>query len=157
MGLVSIHAPWEGCDCRTLGTFQLRFGSFNSRTLGRVRQAWFKSHVEEVIVSIHAPWEGCDLIATTRASLGLPFQFTHPGKGATISVLSEILVDREFQFTHPGKGATFPSFPCWRIACVSIHAPWEGCDISLASSLIIVMYVSIHAPWEGCDAREDCL
>ena len=59
--------------------------------------------------------------------------------------------DREFQFTHPGKGATrvlvselFAKY------CVSIHAPWEGCDVARPISLVITT-VSIHAPWEGCD------
>ena len=33
---------------------------------------------------------------------------------------------------------------------VSIHAPWEGCDVARPISLVITM-VSIHAPWEGCD------
>ena len=34
---------------------------------------------------------------------------------------------------------------------VSIHAPWEGCDIPRAPQLLIGDKVSIHAPWEGCD------
>ena len=101
-----------------------------------------------------------------------------------------------FQFTHPGKGATV-----WRrsktpSSNVSIHAPWEGCDSSttissgiplgfnsrtlgrvrltmVSMSLLVVEFqfthpgkgatcictrtpsfrlVSIHAPWEGCDS-----
>ena len=56
---------------------------FNSRTLGRVRQAD---------------------IASTEA--GTEFQFTHPGKGATVGSCSVLWTNREFQFTHPGKGAT---------------------------------------------------
>ena len=36
LSLVSIHAPWEGCDCSLLSN------------------CYTKS------VSIHAPWEGCD-------------------------------------------------------------------------------------------------
>ena len=36
----------------------------------------------------------------------------------------------KFQFTHPGKGAT-PCAGCCLWGCsVSIHAPWEGCDIN---------------------------
>ena len=39
-----------------------------------------------------------------------------------------------FQFTHPGKGATARR-RCGRGSQkVSIHAPWEGCDASIASS-----------------------
>ena len=38
--LVSIHAPWEGCDSRSVSRSG-REGSFNSRTLGRVRPVMF--------------------------------------------------------------------------------------------------------------------
>ena len=34
---------------------------------------------------------------------------------------------------------------------VSIHAPWEGCDVEEAR-LGLGRGVSIHAPWEGCDS-----
>ena len=40
--VVSIHAPWEGCDCL-------------------VREL----NPGEKVVSIHAPWEGCDIIILT--------------------------------------------------------------------------------------------
>ena len=33
-----------------------------------------------------------------------------------------------FQFTHPGKGATMHNLSLNEEALVSIHAPWEGCD-----------------------------
>ena len=33
-----------------------------------------------------------------------------------------------FQFTHPGKGATVSTFLGQAPHSVSIHAPWEGCD-----------------------------
>ena len=80
-GQVSIHAPREGCD------FPLRVGtthglSFNSRTPGGVRH-----------------W-------TVRGEIARPkFQFTHPGRGATVSQMIFIF-DTTFQFTHPGRGAT---------------------------------------------------
>ena len=148
---VSIHAPWEGCDACSPRRFlrQIKFQfthpgkgatssrprytpyehSFNSRTLGRVRRYRFN------------PFR----------LLAYQFQFTHPGKGATapndrqlhalsrfnsrtlgrvrrLRDLSALHPDM-FQFTHPGKGATL--LP--RISAighgVSIHAPWEGCDL----------------------------
>ena len=34
------------------------------------------------------------------------FQFTHPGRGATARILSDEIPAYEFQFTHPGRGAT---------------------------------------------------
>ena len=38
------------------------------------------------------------------------------------------------------------------IIAVSIHAPWEGCDVHNLS-LNYLQEVSIHAPWEGCDGN----
>ena len=79
--------------------------SFNSRTLGRVRPPWNRR-------SNHS---------------------------------------REFQFTHPGKGATVDLFVGYAVSRVSIHAPWEGCDSLLHLDTHRMAFVSIHAPWEGCD------
>ena len=80
-----------------------------------------------------------------------------------------------FQFTHPGKGATVGTQQGKDIHYVSIHAPWEGCDlltqrvtyligrfnsrtlgrVRLSTRSLRAMFaiVSIHAPWEGCDLR----
>ena len=78
-----------------------------------------------------------------------------------------------FQFTHPGRGAT-GSYSSFFSGCgVSIHAPREGCDLSvkdLALRILVFQFthpgrgatdearegviahrVSIHAPREGCD------
>ena len=116
------------------------------------------------------------------------FQFTHPGKGATLLLLVGCGV-RVFQFTHPGKGATakfagmntgingfnsrtlgrvrqvanlnpgtrdgFNSRTlgrvrqeAWKVfhqeSRVSIHAPWEGCDVLFTTSCII---------WAGFNSR----
>ena len=89
-----------------------RTGSFNSRTLGRVRHR-----------------------ANDEQLSSLTFQFTHPGKGATD--ISEVVTTAltEFQFTHPGKGATLEKGKketTYRV--VSIHAPWEGCDTLIKCS-----------------------
>ena len=78
-----------------------------------------------------------------------------------------------FQFTHPGKGATIEVREAGNDAHVSIHAPWEGCDSTRSIRAIFaiefqfthpgkgatayyinvmgLLIVSIHAPWEGCD------
>ena len=125
---------------------------FNSRTPGGVR------HFHVIIgryldsVSIHAPREGCDPNLAKAPVILLMFQFTHPGRGATLayifdSALSERFNSRtpggvrllvnpfrllayQFQFTHPGRGATISkSLPTPRLS-VSIHAPREGCDLS---------------------------
>ena len=105
---VSIHAPWEGCDSCS-DSFAYFIFSFNSRTLGRVRQY---------------SAEGMN-----RFNL---FQFTHPGKGATSSRETHA-TDTRFQFTHPGKGATTTGAIAPEGGRVSIHAPWEGCDIRFTS------------------------
>ena len=101
------------------------------------------------------------------------FQFTHPGRGATVS---EHHPTRQypFQFTHPGRGATANTIVLSVCNAVSIHAPREGCDspacwICLAMVLFQFTHpgrgatnsansndndnatVSIHAPREGCD------
>ena len=102
--VVSIHAPWEGCD-------------------GGRRQ-----RLHQLQVSIHAPWGGCDANDIRHCLSILGFQFTHPGKGATDNRtrtvrgyrrfnsrtlgrvrhiwLMSLLRLSMFQFTHPGKGAT---------------------------------------------------
>ena len=128
---VSIHAPWEGCD---------QFKNFICE--------------DRLAVSIHAPWEGCDSVILTTESEKKEFQFTHPGKGATTTLticnsliccfnsrtlgrvrrIREVLAipDILFQFTHPGKGATASASAKFFSTWVSIHAPWEGCDLLVA-------------------------
>ena len=48
--------------------------------------------------------------------------------------------DLLFQFTHPGKGATIYYIITQDQQVVSIHAPWEGCDFDwlLGSSSNVV-------------------
>ena len=64
----------------------------------------------------------------------IKFQFTHPGKGATTAWALSRRV-KKFQFTHPGKGATTFDLLLLNLPNVSIHAPWEGCDLALPSNL----------------------
>ena len=79
------------------------------------------------VVSIHAPWEGCDIFLDLGGNKLILFQFTHPGKGATVHAFGGVF-SIGFQFTHPGKGATKAQHTDSRALRVSIHAPWEGCD-----------------------------
>ena len=102
--LVSIHAPWEGCDPNERDTED-------------------KQHV-----SIHAPWEGCDASAFgINISLIVSFNSRTLGR-VRLGRYSKLSDDRMFQFTHPGKGATRPLRTLSGVLYVSIHAPWEGCD-----------------------------
>ena len=57
----------------------------------------------------------------------LRFQFTHPGRGATVHGDASCGEGR-FQFTHPGRGATEERTRARSEVGVSIHAPREGCD-----------------------------
>ena len=102
------------------------------------------------------------------------FQFTHPGRGATLTLKyslpdhvvsihapregcdsdapEKVYLSGAFQFTHPGRGATDTGdrWRYWRV--VSIHAPREGCDLTIEAKCLLSQ-VSIHAPREGCDIR----
>ena len=188
--------PGKGATCTSPMRVSPR-ECFNSRTLGRVRLYLLYELSALSDVSIHAPWEGCDFIYdykdfdltrfnsrtlgrvrlanATAIGLGLVFQFTHPGKGATFSLICTLYSLSLFQFTHPGKGATWSELAGKSQMGVSIHAPWEGCDppTNFSSSKYQLMFqfthpgkgatlkpipwcsastVSIHAPWEGCDS-----
>ena len=122
---VSIHAPWEGCDHRGGEETQAK-GSFNSRTLGRVRRHVAFSFLPED-VSIHAPWEGCDGPQGKVGQRGECFNSRTLGRVRHVHNLTSNY-PREFQFTHPGKGATIAGVSSQVLSGVSIHAPWEGCD-----------------------------
>ena len=102
--LVSIHAPWEGCD----SSLQFKVEQESKFQFTHPGKGATHPAIEfqgEQGVSIHAPWEGCDYLIGAMGNSSLLFQFTHPGKGATAVVTtSEISIS------------------------VSIHAPWEGCD-----------------------------
>ena len=101
---VSIHAPWEGCDLRR----------------GHIK-------ADETKFQFTHPGKGATLLMNWKPSL-MMFQFTHPGKGATQQTAFGRRIYDGFQFTHPGKGATCSSAISSYLGCVSIHAPWEGCD-----------------------------
>ena len=103
--VVSIHAPWEGCD-QVVGVIIAPIVSFNSRTLGRVR------HARQAVVLVI-----------------LPFQFTHPGKGATLLGRPLTSCQRSFNSRTLGR-VRHRDRPCRLVSqAVSIHAPWEGCDV----------------------------
>ena len=107
----------DGFNSRTPGgvrppasaSLRSRRGCFNSRTPGGVRRVPQSASQTLLRVSIHAPREGCD-----QAGLSL------------------VRISREFQFTHPGRGATVCRERGHRLNQVSIHAPREGCDFATA-------------------------
>ena len=125
----------------------------------------------QIQVSIHAPWEGCDFARYLPRCEGR-FQFTHPGKGATRWVRPPHYEFFQFQFTHPGKGATGGTLPrvlqgaCFnsrtlgrvrplldprteRVILVSIHAPWEGCDLLFLEHRALTSKFQFTHPGKG--------
>ena len=75
--------PGRGATTPTQ-TYISRASSFNSRTPGGVRPNPWASLRNALCVSIHAPREGCDVHIPARTLSGILFQFTHPGRGATV-------------------------------------------------------------------------
>ena len=148
--LVSIHAPREGCDGGPLTTM-LPTTSFNSRTPGGVRPTY-----------------------TDYNGGGTMFQFTHPGRGATVIIIiskcyygvsihapregCDLFVEeanrgyKAFQFTHPGRGATY-----WYKGVNDVLRGFNsrtpgGVRLISAVPMHWQEGVSIHAPREGCDS-----
>ena len=103
------------------------------------------------------------------------FQFTHPGRGATLYELAQedgftgfnsrtpggvrrvrrrwMTSILKFQFTHPGRGATKLTQLIYDCFGVSIHAPREGCDAStLAQNKFIDEFQFTH-PGRGATPR----
>ena len=147
---VSIHAPREGCDL-TIAFTPYSFLSFNSRTPGGVRQrrsalrsccqGGFNSRTPGGV-----RLEMLSLLDTTRT-----FQFTHPGRGATTTAQRIVLSHRCFNSRTPGGVRHCPPRRRSRSYLVSIHAPREGCDLTILLMMSDTL-VSIHAPREGCDS-----
>ena len=102
---------------------------FNSRTLGRVRHSPGLPHPYHVCVSIHAPWEGCDTVYLFLYFPFLLFQFTHPGKGATSLSKLTLLQTQSFNSRTLGRVRPDRDALITLLVSVSIHAPWEGCDL----------------------------
>ena len=99
--IVSIHAPREGCDESNPIELAPLLG-FNSRTPGGVRLPYDVEFFKFIIVSIHAPREGCDVKQRLDGDVYSWFQFTHPGRGATISVITQCLPEWGFNSRTPG-------------------------------------------------------
>ena len=125
-------------------------------------------------VSIHAPRVGCDVTLRPPALRDL-FQSTHPGWGATFSLIKRnlrlnsfnprtpggvrllrnnaLVAMRVFQSTHPGWGATQPIYLGELSAeFQSTHPGWGATQHQLQMKRFTD--VSIHAPRVGCDAPQ---
>ena len=141
---VSIHAPREGCDSRDPMLVVLSAG-FNSRTPGGVRLVTGSTIKLVRLVSIHAPREGCDLRVSALAGFLTMFQFTHPGRGATILAKSPLMLRPCFNSRTPG-GVRQSTALANSHLYVSIHAPREGCDLATCVSKIIFRSFNSRTP-----------
>ncbi len=193
---ISIHAPREGCDPCTFCRAAVSPALFQSTHPARGATASVANGGWWPAISIHTPREGCDHPASLipfrsidfnphtprgvrprRSSAGgaiLPFQSTHPARGATVVSDGHLVPARTFQSTHPARGATpHQSRRLLGPRHISIHAPREGCDGAAVSASAWVWIfqsthpargatrprseergragISIHAPREGCD------
>ena len=103
--LVSIHAPWEGCDppLDALKTAVARF-QFTHPGKGATHKLLLPFPLLKV--SIHAPWEGCDEYRIWDALILVRVSIHAPWEGCDLEVLIIAECELRFQFTHPGKGAT---------------------------------------------------
>ena len=104
--------------------------NFNPRTPRGVRLIRHVDLLHDFEISIHAPREGCDSLLVCTRSACVPFQSTHPARGAT---------HRHIQGRQYSK--------------ISIHAPREGCDRFLVSATYTpVLFQSTH-PARGATAN----
>ena len=88
-----------------------------------------------------------------RSSFSTAFQFTHPGRGATLASVLAILDSLRFNSRTPGGVRLYAKPVNLFSSAVSIHAPREGCDVQALSLRSPDDDVSIHAPREGCDTE----
>ena len=152
---VSIHAPWEGCD--------------------HIASIIFRANIR---FQFTHPGKGATQDEQHRGN-DILFQFTHPGKGATAEGIKSLFFRYSFNSRTLGRvrhsansndndNNGFNSRTLGRVrlgrrneadiaSTVSIHAPWEGCDVSTLDLSRTLGHVSIHAPWEGCDPILDLL
>ena len=150
---------------------------FNSRTPGGVRPARHIQGWQPMAVSIHAPREGCDRPRYLLNTFLGEFQFTHPGRGATIeqtmhnfqhsrfnsrtpggvrlTLIWDCSLSATFQFTHPGRGATDESTRARSDVGFQFTHPGRGATLVRVFS-VPASVVSIHAPREGCDTLIKC-
>ena len=103
-------------------------------------------------ISIHAPREGgdeWDELAYAASSL---FQSTPPARGATLQSRRYIGDHADFN-PRPPRGGRLEYSDHYRfLEDISIHAPREGGDSTVARSGTWPR-ISIHAPREGGDGR----
>ena len=101
---VSIHAPREGCDITSTELDQ-NHEPFQFTHPGRGATIGELAVIELPSVSIHAPREGCDQSSALLLRTSRGFNSRTPGGVRQKDERTEGFSSK-FQFTHPGRGAT---------------------------------------------------
>ena len=103
-------------------------------------------------ISIHAPREGCDSLLVCTRSACVPFQSTHPARGATRGWVWCSPRRRNFNPRTP-RGVRRPEPQ--RLKPMSDFNPRTPRGVRPPTKGIMLggFFISIHAPREGCDSR----
>ena len=86
----------------------------------------------------------------------LPFQSTHPLRGATLWEDVQYRDGYNFNPRTPCGVRHLRSPRLIAMAGISIHAPLAGCDANMAA-LLDLATISIHAPLAGCDPAPNAI
>ena len=147
LGIISIHAPREGCDgprYRSHGG-ALRFQSTHPARGATGCAGGPENNCE---ISIHAPREGCDPVCETGGrQKGISIHA--PREGCDYFLIHENIIV-SISIHAPREGCDSTKTPGCRAKEISIHAPREGCDLE-RHFYFSKKTISIHAPREGCD------
>ena len=129
--------------------------SFNSRTPGGVRPSRSPNQHNAKDVSIHAPREGCDPAPATNQPPRQRFNSRTPGgvRRIRLNTCSRLIL---FQFTHPGRGATLNHLSASASFEVSIHAPREGCDFKCKLNFLTIDEFQFTHPGRGATYTPAC-
>ena len=133
-------------------------------------------HRRRVDISIHAPLTGCDTDEIAEVCEGryfnprtphgvrlrmvgfhryrIPFQSTHPSRGATRIRQPKPGGTTNFNPRTPHGVRLYSIIPNVTVIPISIHAPLTGCD-DFESVEQYKTFISIHAPLTGCDSASD--
>ena len=127
--MISIHAPREGGDRRSLLPLAGSIASFHSTPPARGATVHIAVKVPPDHISIHAPREGGD-VNHLRVYGELNLISIHaPREGGDFITKVSAFGLLVFQSTPPARGATAVTGvrACCHL-CISIHAPREGGD-----------------------------
>ena len=127
-----------------------RSGYFNPRTPRGVRRGKASTALMESYFNPRTP-RGVRRVQPYLRPYCIPFQSTHPARGAT-SIAASLQAMGIISIHAPREGCDGGAALDVRASStISIHAPREGCDFAVATHNIAIRHISIHAPREGCD------